>query len=72
MLVEDFYTPQDGGGETITPSARRIIAVIASYPNPNAMKAFEEIKTAEDLEKKALEPGVKTRSFLVAQMDSGI
>ena len=51
-------------------SARRVIAVIAHYPSPDAMKVFEEITSAEDLDKNAGKPGVKWRSFLVAQMDS--
>lgn len=72
LLVEEFSAPQEGGSKTVHPSARRVIAVIATYPNPTAMQAFEEIRTAEDLEKAPLVTGVKCRSFLVAQMDSGI
>ncbi len=72
LLVEDFAVPQDGGGKTVHPSARRVIAIIASYPNPQAMTSFEEIQNAEDLEKYTGRQGLKFRSFLVAQMDSGL
>lgn len=72
LLVEEFSTPQGDGGSQVSESARRVIAVIAHYPSPDAMKVFEEITSAEDLDKNAGKPGVKWRSFLVAQMDSGI
>lgn len=72
MLVEEFAVPDAGGGKTIHQSAKRVIAIIAHYPSPVAMEAFEKIQTAEDLEKVSSTSGVKFRSFLVAQMDSGL
>lgn len=72
LLVEDFSPPQGDGGRQVYQSARRVIAIIAHYPSPEAMKTFEEITTVDDLEKSTGKPGIKWRSFLVAQMDSGI
>ena len=72
LLVEEFATPKGDGGAKVSQSARRVIAVMAHYPSPEAMKTFEEITSVDDLDKNAGKPGVKWRSFLVAQMDSGL
>lgn len=72
LLVEEFVSPQEAGGRAVQRSARRVIAVLASYPNPGAMKTFQEIRSAADLKKGTGHFAVRCRSFLVAQMESGL
>ena len=69
LLVEDLVQP--GNDEALeTAHGKRVIAIFAPYQNPTAMSTFGSISDVETLEKLPPNTAVRTRSFVVARMDS--
>ncbi len=73
LVVDDFARPSASNSEgntDVLPNTLRVIAVFAHKGNPGAMVDFASITTAESIAALKKNSGVKTRTFLVARMDS--
>ena len=74
LLISDLVRPGDspGGGEAaFSENVVRVVAVVAPCMNVAAMREFESMTDADDVDaKKAKRNSIKTRAFLVSRMDS--
>jgi len=69
LLVEDLVQPGSNEDQE-TPHGKRVLAIFAPYQNPKAMSDFGSISNAESLASLPPNTVVRSRSFLVARMDS--